>query len=109
MLSLRLPENIQDRVFDYYYEMSDSQYISNSLTNTVNYYQTRIGIKKLKFLNSRTENQIDALWRDLELLYFLSGDIILKQGQKNDYVYFIIEGLSEIILEHNDFEYFNYK
>lgn len=61
MLSLRLPENIQDRVFDYYYEMSDSQYISNSLTNTVNYYQTRIGIKKLKFLNSRTENQIDAL------------------------------------------------
>lgn len=38
----------------------------------------------------------------------MNGDIILKQGLLNEYVYFIIEGLVEVILEHNDFEYFDH-
>lgn len=109
MLSLKLPERIQDRVFDYYNGMNDSQYVTNDITRTIKYYQTRTGIRKLDFLNTETENQIDAFCENLELCYFLSGEIVLKQGLMNDYVYFIVEGLWEVILEHNDFEYFDNK
>ncbi|CAI2365644.1 unnamed protein product [Moneuplotes crassus] len=109
MLNLRLPEKIQDRIFDYYYGMNESQYVPNSITETIKYYQTRPGIRKLLFLDSRKSHQLDAFCKDLELCYFLSGDIILKQGLDNEYVYFIIEGFVEVILEHNDFEYFDFK
>ena len=45
MLSLRLPESIQERVFDYYYGLNDSQYITNDITHLIKYFQTRRGIK----------------------------------------------------------------
>lgn len=37
------------------------------------------------------------------------GDIILKQGEKGTKVFFIIDGLTEILLENEDFQYYQQK
>ena len=89
--------------------MHDSQFVSNNATQITKYFQTRKGIRKLPFLQKRKNNKLEAFWGDLEICFFLSGDIILKQGLFNEYVYFIIEGLTEVVLEHHDYEYYDHK
>jgi CRP-like cAMP-binding protein len=39
----------------------------------------------------------------------MPGDIILKQGQRNQTFYYIHSGLVEVIQEKLDFVYFNHK
>lgn len=109
MVSLRLPEEIQDRVFEYHDGINDSQYVPNEHTKLIKYFQTRVGLNKISFLNSKNPLEFESFCENLEVCYFLSGDIILKQGLLNNYVYFIIEGLVEVFLEHNDFEYFDHE
>ncbi|CAI2367321.1 unnamed protein product [Moneuplotes crassus] len=109
MASLRLPEEIQDRVFEYHDGINDSQYVPNEHTKLMKYFQTRAGLKKISFLNPKNPLEFESFCENLEVCYFLSGDIILKQGLLNNYVYFVIEGLVEVFLEHNDFEYFDHE
>lgn len=45
MVSLKLSEDLQDRVFQYYDGMNESQWVPDQITKLVKYYQTREGIK----------------------------------------------------------------
>lgn len=62
-----------------------------------------------------TESQIKFFTDNLELHVYLQDDIIIKQGDLaghgdgkiDDYVYFIVEGLAEVIQEKRDFLHFN--
>ena len=40
---------------------------------------------------------------------YLEGDIILKQGYINSHLYYIHEGMAEVVLESQDFKFFDYK
>lgn len=50
-----------------------------------------------------------ALNFKFEYRLYLEGDIIIKQGDMNDYFYYIHEGLAEVFMESHDFLYFDYK
>ena len=118
MLNLQIKEGVQDRVFDFYNEMSEARFIKTphlyelinpNLTHHLKMYQINTCIREISFLSFKNLNEIEAFSRELEIVFFLSGDIILKQGFSNEYLYIVDKGLVEVILEHNDFEYFDHK
>ena len=41
------------------------------------------------------------------MTFYLPGDIVIKQGEENEYLYFVNSGIVEVILEHRDFAYFH--
>lgn len=43
------------------------------------------------------------------MVYFQEGDIILKQDDMNEYLYYIQEGIVEVIIESMDFMFFDHK
>lgn len=69
MVSLRLPEDIQDRVLLYYDQMNEANYIKNeqiydtispSLTDSIKLFQTCKSIKEISFLNFANISQIES-------------------------------------------------
>jgi hypothetical protein len=76
MFSLRLSERLQDRVFEFYYDMNEAQYIQNptiyqlinpNLTHHLKMYQINASIKEISFLSFDNLNEIEAFSRELEL------------------------------------------
>ena len=43
------------------------------------------------------------------MVYFQEGDIILKQDDINEYLYYIQDGIAEVIIESMDFMFFDAK
>lgn len=118
MVSLRLPEDLQDRVLQYYDQMNEANYIKNeqiydtispSLKDAVKLFQNNKSIKEISFLNIANISQIESFWSSLEMMFYLPGDIVIKQGEENQYLYVVNSGIVEVILEHRDFAYFNSK
>lgn len=69
MVSLRLPEDIQDRVLLYYDQMNEANYIKNeqiydtispSLTDSIKLFQTSKSINEISFLTSANLSQIES-------------------------------------------------
>jgi hypothetical protein len=118
MLSLRLSESIQDRVFEFYDKLTEAMYIKNSevysmispqLADTVKLYQIKSSVSELSFLNQKNKRQIEIFWRHVELDFQLAGDVIVKQGTSNENFYFVWKGLVEVLFEHYDYDYYNHK
>ena len=118
MLNLRIEEDLQDRVFAYYEEMNGSSFVSNnsfyemvsnSQSDLIKMFQINQSINLVSFLNQFNLRQVEDFIRNIEVWFYLTGDIILKQGITNYYLYYIHKGLAEVILENSDFEYFNFK
>lgn len=118
MLSLRLSESIQDRVFEFYDKLTEAMYIKNSevysmispqLADTVKLYQIKSSVSELSFLNQKNKRQIELFWRHVKLDFQLAGDVIIKQGTNNSYFYFVWKGLVEVLFEHYDYDYYNHK
>ena len=117
MLNLKIPEPIQSRVLTYYNTMIESRFIRNNafykvisskLEKKIRYYQLIHSTEMLKFLNSTNESQIERFLKNVDISLFLEGDIIIKQGFTNDYLYFIIDGLAEVFIENSDFAFYDY-
>lgn len=118
MLNLRIQEDLQDRVFSYYEEMSNASFvnsktfydlISTAQSDEIKMHQISKSVNLISFLNPNNTRQIEEFVRRIEIWFYLTGDIILKQGVTNNYLYYIHKGLVEVILENTDFEYFNFK
>lgn len=118
MLNLRIDEDLQDRVFLYYEEMSNSSFvntkafydlISASQSDEIKMHQISQSVNMISFLNPDNVRQVEEFVRNIEICFYLTGDIILKQGVTNDHLYYIHKGFVEVILENTDFEYFNFK
>lgn len=60
--------------------------------------------------NLESSDQCD-LYHDLllhmQIETFQGGDIIIKQGGINRHVYFIVDGLCEVIFEKSDYDYYD--
>lgn len=118
MLSLRLPEDIQSRVLAYYEELSKGAFINDNkfynilsphLSNTIKLFQIKKTMKELSFMDIKNIREVESFASKWSINYYLSGEIILKQGGHNDDFYFIIDGLAEAITETKDFKFFDYK
>ena len=118
MVDLRLPGDLQDRVFEFYDKINELNFITNHhiyelispcLSDTIKLFQIEETVLKLPFINSENRMQIEKFTRHIQLSFFLAGDIVIKQGWHNEKLYYIHKGLAEAIIEHKDFEHFNHR
>lgn len=118
MLNLRLPEDIQNRVIDYYDETTESMFVKNpevynhlstSMSDFIKLYQIRNSVHDLKFINGQNLRQVESFVTCLQVSFFMPSDIIIKQGSKNDTFYYVHEGLLEVVQENADFAFFDYR
>lgn len=96
MVNLRLPEPMQDRVLEYYDNMNQATYINNmqvyeslspALADEIKLFQMRSSFSKLPFLNIQNRHQVEMFCRNMEISFFMPGDIIVKQGTKNEHLF----------------------
>ena len=116
MLQLRISEHIQNRVIEYYDDMTESFFVNNyevydhlstSMSDFIKLYQIRKSVHDLKFINTQNMRQIENFVSCMNVSFYLPSDIILKQGSRNDRFYFVHEGLLEVIQEKQDFEFYD--
>ena len=123
MFQLRLPEALQTKILNYYDNIIDKKYssadhafefLNDSLKETIACHIGKEAISNLK-IKETISNQIDktrfykTLSSSLMIEHFQEGDIILKQGDVNDKIFFIIDGIVEVISENSDYEFFDEK
>jgi len=116
MIDLKISEDLQRRVLDYYNKILESKLIrTNEFYNLlspcraefIKLYQIEETVNMLTFINKKNTRQIEKFVLSLELGFYLPDDIILKQGYHNNYFYFVHEGLLEVIQNKSDFLFFN--
>lgn len=98
MLSLRLPEDIQSRVLEYYDELVKADFIKEAhyyallsphLSNTVKLFQIKKTISSLSFMDIKNIREVESFASKCNINYYLAGEIILKQGGHNNNFYFV--------------------
>ena len=108
MFYLKLSEDMRNRINEYYDMISESHYyyekeafkgLNDHLRETIIMFKAQKEISKISFINDTSSEIIKVLLLNLEIEYFLAGDIILKQGEIGHKFYFIIDGLMEVVLE----------
>jgi|TARA_B110000285_G_C15059768_1_gene581688 hypothetical protein len=121
MHSFLVPEEIQERVYKYLEPSTiDTDFIrSKKFFNLISEYQSstvkmlfsELAIRKTNLFNCQDKDSHVKFFTDnLELNVYLQDDFIIKQGDiadQNEYVYIIVEGLAEVILEKTDFCYYS--
>lgn len=121
MHSFLVPEEIQERVYKYLEPSTiDTDFIrSKKFFNLISEYQSstvkmlfsELAIRKTNLFNCQDKDSHVKFFTDnLELHVYLQDDIIIKQGDMagpDEYVYIIVEGLAEVILEKTDFCYYS--
>ena len=109
MFNLHTPENIQNRVSEYYNNIVDSNFLgsaklyellSDCKSDFVKIFQI--------FTSQNQQEEIEHFVTHLKLSFCLPGDIILKQGGNNNKFYFIHEGLVEVAQHEEDFEFYDF-
>jgi hypothetical protein len=98
MLLLRIPEDIQNRVLDYYDEVVKADFVNDSnfydllsphLGNAIKLFSIKKTLKSLSFMDINNIREVESFASKCEIKFYLGGEIILKQGSSNDYFYFI--------------------
>jgi len=64
-------------------------------------------ISKISFIHHNNYELLQSLADNMYIESFQAGDIIIKQNDIGRKFYFIIEGLAEVFLENEDYEFFN--
>ncbi|CAI2367246.1 unnamed protein product [Moneuplotes crassus] len=118
MFSLRLPIDMQNRVSDFFdivtqsrmeYNKKAFKSLNHALSNKILVTQCSNTFSQFWEKGTPQERNIRKIAGYLEISHFQMGDIILKQGEKGGKVFFIIDGLTEILLENEDFQYYQQK
>lgn len=53
--------------------------------------------------------ELENFVANLKISSYLPGDIIIKQGCKNDKFYYIHKGIVEVLQHSSDFDYFDFQ
>ena len=114
MHSLHVPEKLQNRVIDYYDHMLASMFVkkndmykllSTNMSDLIKLYQIRMSVHDLSFINDKNARQIENFVRNINIMFWLPGDVVIKQGQRNNRLFYIHEGLVEVGQHKEDIEY----
>lgn len=123
MVNLKINDNLKTRVLEYYDELKKASFIDSpemykvlpkSLWDLIKEFQIYSTVRKLNFINITNQIQIFKLVKHIQIWYYLSGEVILKQGKirelilgsTNSNFYFVHQGMLEVIIEKRDFDYF---
>ena len=89
MVSLKINESVKTRILEYYEELKKTNFIQSpemykilplSLHESIKEFQIYTTVRKLTFINQHNQTQIFKLVKDMQTNFYLSGDVILKQG-----------------------------
>lgn len=121
MYSLRLPESIQSKILEYYYLTYESIFSYNpksfSICNgshceKIASFVAKYAIDNLT-LDSETDQYFDkyrfyqTISTKIQIAIFQADDMILKQEVENLDIYFIVDGMVEVIHEYKDYHFYN--
>lgn len=118
MASLKMPEWMQSRIFEYSEFENGLKYVKNehfyknmteTLKSTVKLFQTEQAIRKMGLFDQNNTNQIESFANIIQVAIFLPNDVIVKQGDIGDNFYIIIDGKAEVCSEKKDFLFFDFK
>eukprot|EP00347_Sterkiella_histriomuscorum_P016745 403352016 len=117
MTSLKIPENTQNRVLQYYDLKNSMRFVKNeqfydllneNLTKLVKLFQTEDAIMKINLFDKHNTNQIENFANLMKVSIYLPSDVVAKQGDIGDYFYVVIDGLAEVRSETKDFMFFDH-
>lgn len=89
MVSLKINESVKTRILEYYEELKKVNFIQSpemykilplSLLESIKEFQIYTTVRKLTFINQQSQTQIFKLVKNMQTYFYLSGDVILKQG-----------------------------
>lgn len=118
MISLRIPEHVQRRVLEYYEELIEGKFVKNpemykllstNMTEFIKLYQIKESVKGLSFIDHTNLQQIEKFAACTSISFYLPGDIIIRQGEQNSKLYYVHEGIVEVIQHDVDFLYFDHR
>lgn len=104
-------------IVEYYNYMIDSKYnneidnmtdLNHSLRRVIMMFQIKETVIWSQIKHSDTDQLYYHLSLNMRLETFQPKDIILKQEASNDRVFFIINGIVEVIDEQKDYEFYDY-
>ena len=116
MFSLQLPIELQNRVNEYYdittestlnYDKKAFDMLNHFLREKIVLIKSIHTFKGIWKINDKKKTKMKQIAEYLEIEHFQAGDIILKQGEIGDKICFIIDGLTEVILENEDYRYYH--
>lgn len=70
-------------------------------------HRTQTSLNKHRLLSDDKLEEYHDLVSQMRIETFQYGDIILKQNNINNKIFFIIEGMVEIILENQDYDFYD--
>lgn len=117
MFNLRINENIQKKVTKYYeiitephlgFKKDAFKYLNHSLHEKIELYQIKGTVSDLSFIHQNNSELLKSLADNMSIEFFQAGDIVIKQHDIGRSFNFIMEGLAEVFLENEDYEFFNH-
>jgi CRP-like cAMP-binding protein len=85
------------------------EFLNIYLRKVVTLHQAEVKITNYGLHKSDSTGLYRALALNMTIETFQPKDIILKQGAINNKVFFIVQGIVEIIDEKADYEFYNYE
>jgi len=117
MMGLKLPEEIQLNVLDYYLALQSCKYVHNDqvydylnkcITNTVKHFQVENWVIQSQLIHEDNQSLILQFASLTTMEYFQQNEIVIKQNDLSDNFYLICEGIVEVAQETRDFTYYDY-
>ena len=110
MLALHLPSNIQDQVLNFMFKIENDPYHNNdldkflSLLNVplrkqIQYQLYRPFLEEVPLLSKCTSVEKNFMIAKLRPVLFLPADVIVREGEKGEHLYFLGKGKVEVLLK----------
>jgi len=118
MTTLKIPEETQNRVYEYFDIKNEGKYVRNekfyeilnySLQQTIRLFQTEEAIMRTDLFDHRNSSQIENFANLIKIATFMPQDVLVKQGDIGDKFFLILDGMVEIVSEFRDFEFFDFE
>jgi hypothetical protein len=117
MIGVRLPEEIQMNVVNYYDRLMTSKFVHNELvyeylnqiiTKSIKMFQVEDMLLDSKLISDSNVGLLKHFASLFKIEFFPENEIILKQNDIPDNFFLICEGIVEVSQEKIDFIYFDY-
>ncbi|CAI2370830.1 unnamed protein product [Moneuplotes crassus] len=115
MFNFRITESMQKKVLDFYDLLYESKYqykecafetLNHPTREMISLFQIHDTLKSISFLHKSNFELVRSLSEKMVIETFQAGDIIIKQDDIGTKFCLIIEGLAEVFLEYQDYDFY---
>ena len=116
MVSLKLPEEIQQSVIRYYENYQRQKYIhseqvyrflNKTIIHWVKLFQVETQLTDSGLVQEANSDMLYQLSSMIEIKFFPKDEVVVKQNDMPDYFYLVLDGLLEVSQEKGDFMFFD--